>query len=72
MDHSLHAGFQSKVYDSRWKRWFFWCRDYAGDREHPTQPILADFVLMLWGENKALEMLKGYRSAINLALGASG
>lgn len=54
----------AKVYDSRWKLFIKWCGEHKIDHTKISLPQVAEFFLYLFKEGKAVQTIKGYRSAI--------
>ena len=52
------------VYDARWKKWFFWCREHGVDPSDPSTPDVTSFLLYLWDLGLAPGTIRGYRPAL--------
>ena len=59
------------VYEAKWNGFCTWCEEHGFSAMHPTVPIIAEFFLFLFSENKLLpQTIEGYRSALSMKLDA--
>jgi len=57
-----------KVYEGKWQHFLKWCKEKGFCHSKISVPQVADFLMHLFNEGKAVQTIKGYRSALSSVL----
>ena len=55
----------TKSYNLKWEKWVDWCHSKSHSPLHPSIPVVADFLMMLFNKGLTVSTFNGYRSAIS-------